>query len=66
MDEFICSILRLHPDIIALTEMKLRNPGSPIQLSELKISGHDVFTSIEQIGTRGVCLNASQLACITF
>ena len=59
MDEFSCFILRLHPDIIALTEMKLKNPGSPIQLSELNISGYDVFTSIEQIGTRGACLNVS-------
>ena len=37
MDEFSCTILRLHPDIIALTEVKQKNPASPIQLSELNI-----------------------------
>ena len=49
MDEFSCIMLRMHPDIIALTEDKPKNQGSPIQFSELIISGHDVRTNIEQV-----------------
>ena len=50
---------RLHRDITSLTDVKPRNQGSPIQQSELNISGYDVFTNIEQIDTGGVCLYVS-------
>ena len=59
MHEFSRTVLKLHPDIIALTEVKPINASCQIQLSELNISGFDVFSykkKFLQVGTRDIYL----------